>query len=77
MHIVFHRRKKSFLIIEMKVRHCITLQKKNTEKTIILYIKLSDLMLLDATLSLVCARHRICNEIKERDPIFLCTNENA
>ena len=46
MHIVFHRRKKSFLIIEMKVRHCITLQKKNTEKTIILYIKLSDLMLL-------------------------------
>ena len=37
MHIVFHRRKKSFLIIEMKLRHCITLQ-KNTEKTILLYI---------------------------------------
>ena len=37
MHIVFHRRKKSFLIIEMKLRHCVTLQ-KNTEKTILLYI---------------------------------------
>ena len=37
MHIVFHRRKKSFLIIEMKLRHCITLQKK-AEKTILLYI---------------------------------------
>ena len=37
MHIVFLRRKKSFLIIEMKQRHCITLQ-KNTEKTILLYI---------------------------------------
>ena len=37
MHIVFHRRKKSFLIIEMKLRHCITLQ-KDTEKTILLYI---------------------------------------
>ena len=37
MHIVFHRRKKSSLIIEMKLRHCITLQ-KNTEKTILLYI---------------------------------------
>ena len=37
MHIVFYRRKKSFLIIEMKLRHCITLQ-KNTEKTILLYI---------------------------------------
>ena len=24
MHIVFHRRKKSFLIIEMKPRHCVT-----------------------------------------------------
>ena len=36
MHIVFHRRKKSFLIIEMKLRHCLTLQ--NTEKTILLYI---------------------------------------
>ena len=36
MHIVFHRRKKSFLIIDMKLRHCITLQ--NTEKTILLYI---------------------------------------
>ena len=38
MHILFHRRKKSFLIIEMKLRHCITLQKKNTEKTILIYI---------------------------------------
>ena len=28
---------KEFLIIEMKLRHCITLQ-KNTEKTILLYI---------------------------------------
>ena len=37
MHIVFHRRKKSFLIIEMKLRHCITSQ-KNTEKTILFYI---------------------------------------
>ena len=37
MHIVFYRRKKSFIIIEMKLRHCITLQ-KNTEKTILLYI---------------------------------------
>ena len=37
MHIVFHRRKKSFSIIEMKLRHCITLQKK-TGKTILLYI---------------------------------------
>ena len=37
MHIVFHRHKKSFVIIEMKLRHCITLQ-KNTEKTILLYI---------------------------------------
>ena len=37
MHIVFHRRKKSFLIIEMKLLHFITLQ-KNTEKTILLYI---------------------------------------
>ena len=37
MHIVFHRRKKSFLIIEMKLRYSITLQ-KNTEKTILLYI---------------------------------------
>ena len=27
MHIVFHRCKKSFLIIEMKLRHSITLQK--------------------------------------------------
>ena len=27
MHILFHRRKKSFLIIEMKLGHCITLQK--------------------------------------------------
>ena len=37
MPIVFHRRKKNFLIIEMKLRHCITLQ-KNTEKTILFYI---------------------------------------
>ena len=37
MHIVFHRCKKSFSTIEMKLRHCITLQ-KNTEKTILLYI---------------------------------------
>ena len=37
MHIVFHRGKKSFLIIEMKLRYCITLH-KNTEKTILLYI---------------------------------------
>ena len=37
MHIIFHRHKKSFLIIEMKLSHCITLQ-KNTEKTILLYI---------------------------------------
>ena len=40
MHIVFQRRRKSFLIIEMKLRHCITLQ-KNTEKTILLYITLT------------------------------------
>ena len=37
MHIVFHRQKKSFLIIKIKQRHCITLQ-NNTEKTILLYI---------------------------------------
>ena len=37
MHILVHRRKNSFLIIEIKLRHCITLQ-KNTEKTILLYI---------------------------------------
>ena len=37
MHVAFHCRKKSFLIIEIKLRHCITLQ-KNTEKTILLYI---------------------------------------
>ena len=30
MHIVFHRHKKSFLIIEMKLHHCIrTLEKNN------------------------------------------------
>ena len=40
MHVVFHCRKKSFFIIEMKLRHCITLQ-KNTEKTILLYITVS------------------------------------
>ena len=38
MHIVFHRRKKSFSIIQMKLTHCITLQKKNIEKTILLYL---------------------------------------
>ena len=37
MHIVFHRHKKSFLIIEMKLHHCITL-KKHLRKTILLYI---------------------------------------
>ena len=37
MHIIFHRCKKSFLIIEMKLCHCITLQ-KNTKKTVLLYI---------------------------------------
>ena len=37
MHIVFRSRKKSFSIIEMKLRHCITLQ-KNTEKTILFYV---------------------------------------
>ena len=37
MHIAFHRHKKSFLIIEMKLRHCITL-KKHLRKTILLYI---------------------------------------
>ena len=37
MRIVFHSRKKSFLIIKIKLRHCITLQ-KNTEKTLLLYI---------------------------------------
>ena len=40
MDIVFHRRKKSFLIIEMKLRHSTTLQ-KNTEKKILLYITAS------------------------------------
>ena len=43
----------------------------------IFYPNLSDLVLLDTTLSLVCAKCRICNERKERDPIFLCTNENG
>ena len=38
MYIVFHRNKKTFfLIIEMKQRHCITLQ-NNTGKTILLNI---------------------------------------
>ena len=37
IHIGFYRRKNSFLIIEMKLRHCTTLQKK-TEKTILLYV---------------------------------------
>ena len=36
IHIVFHRCKKSFLIIEMNV--IALLYKKNTEKTILLYI---------------------------------------
>ena len=36
MHIVFHRHKKSFLIIEIKLRHCITLKKKHLRKTILL-----------------------------------------
>ena len=40
MHIVFHRRKKNFLIIEMKLRHRSTLQKKN-EKTILLFVTVS------------------------------------
>ena len=31
----------------------------------------------DTMISLVCARRRIYNERKERDPIFLCTNKNA
>ena len=43
----------------------------------IFYPKLSDLVLLDTTSSLVCAKRRICNERKEQGPIFLCTNENA
>ena len=34
---VFYRDKKSFLIIEMKLRHCTTL-KKHLRKTIFLYI---------------------------------------
>ena len=37
MHIVFYHPKKSFLIIGIKLRRCITLQ-KNTEKTVLLYI---------------------------------------
>ena len=37
IHIVFHRRKKSFLIVEIKLRHSITLQ-KSTEKTILLNV---------------------------------------
>ena len=41
------------------------------------YPKLSDLVLLDTTLFPVCARRRICNERKEQDPVFLCTNENT
>ena len=41
VHIVFERRKKIFLIIEMKLRHCITLQ-KNTEETILLYTIVTD-----------------------------------
>ena len=39
-------------------------------KPFIFYPKLSDLVLLDTTLSLVCARRRICNDKKERDPFF-------
>ena len=37
MHIVFHRRKKSFFIMEIKLRHYITLQKK-TKKAVLIYI---------------------------------------
>ena len=37
MRIVFHRHKKSFLIIKIKLRHCITL-KKHYRKTILLNI---------------------------------------
>ena len=36
MHIVFHRNKMSFSIIEMKLRDCITL-KKHLRKAILLY----------------------------------------
>ena len=37
MHLIFHRSKKNFSIIETKLRHCIILQ-KNIEKTTLLYI---------------------------------------
>ena len=37
MHIVFYRHKKSFLIIEMKLRHCITLKKALEKNNITLY----------------------------------------
>ena len=38
MHIVFYCHKKSFLIIKIKLRHCITLKKNYLRKTILLYI---------------------------------------
>ena len=37
MHIAFHRHKKSFLIIEMKLHHCITLKKTLEKNNITLY----------------------------------------
>ena len=37
MHIIFHRHKKSFSLIEMKLRNCITLE-KHLRKTMLLYI---------------------------------------
>ena len=37
MHILFHRHKKSFLIFEMKLRHCITLKKTLEKNNITLY----------------------------------------
>ena len=50
MHVVFYRCKKSFLIIEMKLRHCMTLQ-KNIEKTILLYISGSQPFLMYSSAS--------------------------
>ena len=38
MHIVFQRHKKSFLVIEMELRDCITSKKKHLRKIILLYI---------------------------------------
>ena len=37
MHIIFHRHKKSFSLIEMKLCNCITLE-KHLRKTMLLYI---------------------------------------